>query len=852
MNRSHLWKFVSILIVLLLAISELVPPTDRDLVEQFNENAIVGRDATLDAIVKRGRELQQSRPKQPYENLVEAIGTNNFVRYFPTNYVNFAVVRDPAKSVLSRLQRDAAGQIRLGLDLKGGIQFVMRMDTSRVETNRVVTSLEKQYLLEQAVEVVRKRVDRFGVAEPAIQPQGDDRILIQLPGMSASQMEDAERQLKQAAFLSFHLVDPENTTHLQEGIVPPGYERRQMKQRDRRTDREYYEPIIIKRGAERGMTGKYVSRAGVSHDSMTGSPEITFQLTSEGAKIFGEITSANVGKSLAILLDGEVVSAPRINGAITGGSGVITGSFSDKEAIELATNLENPLAAPLSVESAGVVDPTMGAGAVASGFRSAIIGVIAIAAFMVVYYMVAGAVANVAMILNLIILLGVLCSIDVTLTLPGIAGIVLTIGMAVDANVLIYERMREELAAGKSVRGAVAAGYSKAFGTIFDSNLTTLISSVLLIIFGTGTIKGFGTALTVGLIVSMFTALVVTRLIFDFLLARGWMTSLPMLQLIRGSKIDFLGLAKPAFAISWALIVIGCAYGFYRGKNMLGVDFAGGDDIQLTYKQIVPVEKVSAAIAELKLGDAVVQYQSTLGGGESAQSTLRVTAPLNSGTNVIPHLQKTFPDAGFASVGLERVGASIGAEIQKSAIIATLLSLFFILVYVAFRYEFSFAVGAVLAIVHDILMTTGWYCLTGVMGEGRQFNSTFIAALLTIIGFSINDTIVIFDRIREDLKLNVRGSFKDLMNFALNQTLSRTIITSGTVLMATLSLYLFGGPAINDFAFTFLVGILTGTYSSIYIASSIVLWWHKGERPKIGNTVQAVSQEDIERATINV
>ncbi len=285
---------------------------------------------------------------------------------------------------------------------------------------------------------------------------------------------------------------------------------------------------------------------------------------------------------------------------------------------------------------------------------------------------------------------------------------------------------------------------------------------------------------------------------------------------------------------------------------MLGVDFAGGDDIQLTYKQAVPVEKVSAAIAELELGDAVVQYQSTLGGGESAQSTLRVTAPLNSGTNVIPHLQKTFPDAGFLSVGLERVGASIGAEIQKSAIIATLLSLFFILVYVAFRYEFSFAVGAVLAIVHDIFMTTGWYCLTGISGEGRQFNSTFIAALLTIIGFSINDTIVIFDRIREDLKLNVRGSFKDLMNFALNQTLSRTIITSGTVLMATLSLYLFGGPAINDFAFTFLVGILTGTYSSIYIASAIVLWWHKGERPKIGSTVQTVSQEDIERATINV
>lgn len=850
MNRSLLWKSLAILVVLLLSISAQLPSTDRDLIEQFNETAIVGRDANLDAIVKKGRELQAANPAQPYENLVAAIGTNNFLRYFPTNYVDFQTSRNPQKTALARLQREASGKVRLGLDLKGGIQFVMRMDMTRLQTNNALNSLSARNPLEHAVEVLRKRVDRFGVAEPMIQPQGTDRILIQLPGMSASQLEDAERQLKQAAFLTFHMVDPDNDRHRQEGIVPPGYELRPQKHRDPTTDRETYSQIIIKRAPEKGMTGTYVEHAGVTHNSMTGSPEISFSLTSEGAKIFAEITEQNVGRFLAIMLDGEVVSAPRINGAITGGNGVIQGSFSEKEAAELASNLENPLAAPLIVESAGVVDPTLGVSAMTSGIRSAIIGVIAVAAFMIVYYFTAGLVANIALVLNIIIMIGVLCSINVTLTLPGIAGIVLTVGMAVDANVLIYERMREELAAGKSVRGAVHAGYDKAFGTIFDSNLTTLISSVLLMIFGTGTIKGFGVSLTVGLIVSMFTSLFVTRVVFDFLLAKGILKSLPMLHIIRGAKMDFMKLAKPAFAVSWALIIIGCAYGVYRGKSMLGVDFAGGDQIQLGFKQAVAAEKVEAAIGELKLGDVVVQNTSTFGAGASARPTIQIVAPQNTSEKIVAHLQAKFPEAGFQSVGLERVGPAIGAEIQRSAVIATLLALFFILVYVAFRYEFSFAVGAVVAIIHDLLMTIGWYCLTGVTGEGRQFNSTFIAALLTIIGFSINDTIVIFDRIREDLRLNVRGSFKDLMNFALNQTLSRTIITSGTVFLATVSLYLFGGRAINDFAFTFLVGILTGTYSSIYIASALVLWWHKGERPNIGSNVQVVTAEQIEAASV--
>jgi len=440
-------------------------------------------------------------------------------------------------------------------------------------------------------------------------------------------------------------------------------------------------------------------------------------------------------------------------------------------------------------------------------------------------------VANVALLANIVILLGVMCSIGTTLTLPGIAGLVLTVGMAVDANVLIYERIREESAKGKSLRGAISAGYERAFGTIFDSHVTTLISSIILIFMGTGSIKGFGVALTIGVAASLFTALVVTRMIFDFLLDRGWLKSVSMLHIIRASKLDFMKLAVPAFVTSWLIIGIGLSVGFYRGKSVFGRDFVGGDSSSFSFQQRVPEDQIRSALGTVNVKDALIQYQKDLVSGREG---LRVDSLPGTGDAVktaVEHL----PNGGFRLIGQDIVGATVGKDIQKSAIIACLLSLFGILVYVAFRYEFSFAIGAVLAVIHDVLMTIGIYCISG-----REFNATTVAAILTIIGFSTNDTIVIFDRIREDLRLGLRGTFKELMNQALNQTLSRTIITSGTVFLATLSLYLFGGGEINDFAFTFLAGIITGTYSSIYIASATVLWWHKGQRPAIGTSPATV------------
>jgi len=402
--------------------------------------------------------------------------------------------------------------------------------------------------------------------------------------------------------------------------------------------------------------------------------------------------------------------------------------------------------------------------------------------------------------------------------------------MAVDANVLIFERIREELAKGKSLRGALAAGYERAFRTIFDSHVTTLISSVILIYMGTGPIKGFGVTLTIGVAASLFTALVVTRLVFDFLLAKGWLKSLPMLHIIKVTNLNFMKFARFAFVGSLALILAGLGYGiFARGKNMLGTDFVGGDNLILRFSQKVEPDKVREVVARLGMADAQIQYQRDIA---RAAETLRVTSPFGTGERIHAELVKSFPAARFEELGLEKVGPTIGGEIMRTAIIASLLSMLGILIYVAFRYEFSFAVGAIVAVFHDILLTLGCYCLTGLLGEGRQFNATMVAAVLTIIGFSLNDKVVIFDRIREDLKLGARGTFRDIITQALNQTLSRTIITSGTVFLATLALFIFGGGAINDFAFTFLVGIITGTYSSIYIASAFVLWWHKGERPK--------------------
>ena len=832
MTQKHLWYLMLILFVVAWSIVSLTPPTGRDLLQEFQSKAR-SKDAAFSNIVARAQALQQQYPSRTYGNLKEAVGTNEIAKYFPN--INVKGEKNPSSFVINRLQREAAGKIKLGLDLQGGSSFLVGLDTSKLSTNT-----DRTVAVQNAIEVLRKRVDRLGVAEPLLQPAGPDTITIQLPGLSQAEMEEAEKTIQRSAFLEFRMVHPDSDELLEKGIVEPGYE--VLKQQvNSRTSGKEVRAYLVKRGAERGLTGKHIKRAGVSRQPVTNEPEINFEFDTEGAKLFGEITREFSPKGnkyflLGIVLDGELYSAPRIMGPIEGGRGQITGNFDLKEAFELANVLENPLEAPVSIRSQNTVEPTLGADTIKNGLRAAYIGTAAVAGFMLVYYLFAGLVANVALMFNILILTGFMCGIGTTLTMPGIAGIVLTIGMAVDANVLIFERIREELNAGKTMKGALSTGYDKAFGTIFDSHVTTLISAGILWAMGTGPVKGFGVTLFIGVAVSLFTALIVTRLIFDFLIYKGILTKLPMLHLIRSAQLDFMRWAKPAFAASWLLIVVGIGYGIHRGRDVLGVEFSGGDSITYTFAQKVDVDQLRGAIDRLGIGSSLIQYQKEIAG---SKEILRITTRVvdeskssNTVQRVDQALSTEFKEAKFQKQSADRVGALVGKEIQQTAVVAALIAMLGILMYVAFRYEFSFAVGAVVAILHDILMTMGWYFLTD-----REMGAPMVAAVLTIIGFSINDTVVIFDRIREDLKMGMRGSFKEILNHALNRTLSRTLITSGTVFLATLSLYVFGGSVINDFAFTFLVGIITGTYSSIYIASAIVLWWHKGNRPQTGSGV---------------
>ena len=834
MNRNNFWKWALIAFVLGWALYEIYPPQGKPLLQQFNESA-GNRDTNFNAIVARAQELAKERPTREFQNLVDAIGTNDLRRYFPAIRV---AENDPKpnRTILNSLQRDAAGNIKLGLDLQGGTAFMVRLQNPEpvidpTDTNGPPEEVDRAALADQAIEVLRKRVDAFGVAEPIIQKAGDDRILVQLPGLSEAEIDSARTAIQKAAFLEFRLVHAQSDQYVEQGITPPGYERLTIRRTAKRPgEKDSIERYLVKRKTERGLVGKFVRSAYVTHDPISNSPEIVMRFDKEGGRLFGDITRENVGRQLAIVLDGELYSAPVIQVPILNGIASISGGKMDvTEAHQLSHILQNPLEAPLEIIEQRAVDPSLGKDSIRSGISASVAAALLTFGFMLFFYFLAGMVANVALLLNVILLLGFMCSWPATLTLPGIAGIALTIGMAVDANVLIFERIREEMAKGKSLRGALAAGYDRAFGTILDSHVTTLITSLILIWKGTGPIKGFGVTLAVGVAVSFFTALMVTRLIFNTMLDRNWIKSLKMMPIVKIPPIDFLKGAKFATVISVAVALIGLGYAIFgRGADVLGVDFRGGDGGTYRFAQKLDVDRLRDTVAKMGVGEPQIQYQRSV---IDQSETLNIVTEYQSGQRVAAALQQQFPDAKLQLVGVDQVGPTVGAEIQRSAIVSSLLAFFCVLVYVAMRYEFGFAVAAVVATLHDVVVTMGIFFL-----KGGELSAPMVAAVLTIIGYSVNDKIVILDRIREDLKLGVRGSFRDVINLALNQTLSRTLITGGSVILATLALYLFGGGIINDFAFTFLVGIIVGTYSSIYIAAPLVLNWYKGEKPGLAKT----------------
>jgi SecD/SecF fusion protein len=413
----------------------------------------------------------------------------------------------------------------------------------------------------------------------------------------------------------------------------------------------------------------------------------------------------------------------------------------------------------------------------------------------------------------------------VTLSMPGLAGIILTVGMAVDANILIFERMRDELQLGKSLRSALVSGYDKALITIVDAHITQVLICVVMIIFGTGPIKGFGVTLAIGVFSTLFSTLVVSHMIMEWLIEKEIIKKLPMMHLFHLVKTDFVRWGRPAFIASWAIVAFGVAVVVYKGDRIYGIDFSGGDVVTATFNKRIDIQEIRNAAKAVNINDVEPSYQHDLG---SNIEVLKLETPFGKADQLIAQIQKDRPDAGLKEVGRENIGPSIGAEIKWNAIISTVLSLAIILFYIAFRFEFGFAVGAVVSTVHDILMTIGIFVLSG-----RQFSAPMVAAILCIAGYSINDTVVVFDRIREELHLNPGVSLREIVNHAIQRVFSRSLMTSLSAFLAAVSLFIFGGGVIHDLSFTFLVGIITGTFSSIFIASPIFYWWHKGDRKHV-------------------
>ncbi len=433
-------------------------------------------------------------------------------------------------------------------------------------------------------------------------------------------------------------------------------------------------------------------------------------------------------------------------------------------------------------------------------------------------------------------------AIGATLTLPGIAGIVLTIGMAVDANVLVFERIREELRAGKSLKSAVEGGFDKVFSTIFDANVTTLLVSFVMLGLGTGPVKGFGLTLAIGVVTTMFCALVITRVMLELLFTSGFLKSFKTLSILDGSNIDFMKYRKPAFIASWCLVAVGVAVLFSRGDSIWGIDFTGGDEVILEFTDRLDEGQVRDALFAADFGEVNPFYQSQLGGkGE----LLRIQTPFEQGIPAVEALIKAFPEAGYNMVGKNEIGPTIGSEIMKNAFLSIALALGLILLYIAFRFEIGYGIGAVVATIHDILLTLGVF----VLFPDHQFTAPMVAAILLIVGYSLNDTIVVFDRIREELSLRPTVKLRDVINIAVNAVFTRSLLTSITTLLASVSLMVFGTGVINDIAFTFTIGIITGTFSSIFIASPVFYFYHKGDRRSVESSHDIVPEYDWQVST---
>jgi len=696
--------------------------------------------------------------------------------------------------------------------------------------------------LRRSLEILRNRIDQFGVTEPVIVPQGDDQIVVQLPGIQDPTR--ARGLIRQTAQLEFKLVDDQTPVNLpelidqaeREGRLKDRYDRAEVNQalagkippdtevyyelhRDPVTGRESKTPLLLKKKVL--LTGDRVENAKVRPDVAEIAVLVTFN--AEGAQEFDRITREHVKERLAIILDNVVRSAPVIQERISQGEARITGAFTPEEAADLATVLRvGALPASVKIVQDITVGPTLGQDSIRKGLTSGLLATILVVGFMIFYYRFSGLVADYALILNTIMLLGCLSLFGATLTLPGIAGIILSLGMAVDSNVLIYERMREEFDAGKPLKSGIDGGYDKAFWTIIDSHVTTLITALVLFMFGTGPIRGFAVTLSLGVSLNLFTALFGTRVVYDWAVLKRWLKNLNFFQFFEKPSFDFISWRRYAFVFSAVVVLVGI-FAFVqlsRGYGNLGVEFSGGAMVRLDAAKPFTVAAVRKSLNQEGWGHAEIQ---PLEGGEGLMVRVKKsdTGVGQMGEKLSQILDQSFTDNKFTVVGTEEIGASVSEDLRQKAIIAIIISLVAIIGYIWFRFELIFGVAATVATFHDVLVVLGAFYLLD-----REITLLVVTALLTIAGYSLTDTVVVFDRIRENLARR-RGNLGEIINLSVNEVLTRTIITSTTVLLVVLPVYFFGGVVLRDFALAMILGLIVGSYSSVFVASQIIFAWRK-------------------------
>ena len=633
-------------------------------------------------------------------------------------------------------------------------------------------------------------------------------------------------------------------------------------------DSNIYDLVAIKASSRDGkapLDGGYVTDARVEYnDRQGGEPSVSMTMNAEGANVWARLTKENVGRQIAIVLDGTVYSYPNVLNEISGGVSSITGHFSIEEATDLTNVLKSgKLPAPATIVQEQVVGPSLGAASIRAGLISFIIAFLLVLIYMIFFYKGAGLAADAALLTNVILLFGVLSAFGAVLTLPGIAGLVLTLGMAVDANVIIYERVKEELKAGKGLGKAIHDGYSNAYSAIIDGQVTTLLTGLVLFFFGSGPIKGFATTLIIGIITSVLTSIFITRIIFDDRVSRGknitFETDLTK-NFLKNTKIDFISGRKWSYLVSGALILISLGSIFIKGFTY-GVDFTGGRTYVVRFDKPVTAEDVREATG--KVFDLASSEQGLSGtsvevkqfGGDSQMKITTSYKYQDEAATVDNEIEgmlyeslKGFYDDGltfdeFVStldnpngiISSDKVGASIANDIKRNAVISIILALMVIFAYIAFRFKgWTWGLGGVVSLAHTSIIIIGFFSLfSGILPFNLDVDQTFIAAILTIIGYAINDNVVIFDRIRENLSLHVKDDFKETVNKSLNATLTRTVNTSVSTLLPMLAIAIFGGESIRGLSVALCLGICIGTYASIMIGTPIMFDATMSRRKKL-------------------